>query len=85
MITNLKSHKAYYLLLAGMQAAGFILVLFAKGDKQLVMMYIIMSTCFYFIWALAHHYVNHDLHAKVVLEYLLMSILGITVMYFFLW
>ncbi len=85
MITNLKTHKAYYLLLAGMQVAGFILVLFAKGDKQLVMTYIILSTCFYFVWALVHHYVNHDLHVKVVLEYTLMSLLGLSVMYFFLW
>lgn len=85
MIKNLKTHRAYYLLLAGMQAAGFVLVLFAKGDKQLVMMYVILSTCFYFVWALVHHYVNHDLHAKVVLEYILMSLLGLSVMYFFLW
>lgn len=84
MVANLKSHSAYYLILGGMQAAGFILILFADGDKQLVMAYIFISTIFYFIWALVHHYLNHDLHTKIVIEYLLMSVLGLSVMYFFL-
>ena len=84
MIANIRSHKAYYLLLAGMQAAGFFLILFAKGDKKLEFTYIVLSTLFYLIWALVHHYLDHDLHVKVVVEYVLMSILGVSVMYFFL-
>lgn len=84
MVANVKSHKVYYLLLAGMQVMGFILVLFAKGNKQLELAYIIISTFFYLIWALVHHYIHHDLHPKVVLEYSVMSALGIAVMYFFL-
>ena len=84
MIAKVKTHKIYYLLLAGMQAMGFILVLFARGDKQLELTYIVLSTFFYLIWALVHHYIHHDLHTKVVIEYTLMSALGIAVMFFFL-
>lgn len=84
MIAKVKSHKVYYLLLAGMQVIGFILVLFARGDKKLELAYIVISTIFYLVWALVHHYIHHDLHTKVVLEYTVMSALGITVMYFFL-
>ncbi|CAN5196015.1 hypothetical protein BH09PAT1_BH09PAT1_8160 [soil metagenome] len=84
MVAKFQSHKVYYLLLVGMEALGFVLVLFAKGDKQLELTYIVLATFFYLIWALVHHYIHHDLHTKVVIEYCLLSALGIAVMFFFL-
>ena len=84
MTAKFKAHRYYYLILAGMQVLGFVLVLLANGDKQLQFSYVVLSTTFYIIWALAHHYVHHELHTKVVVEYILMGAVGISVMYFFL-
>ena len=84
MVKKLNAHRDYYLILAGMQVAGFLLVLYAHNDKQLVFSYVVLSTFFYMIWAYVHHFIHHDLNTKIVLEYMLMGALGIAVVFFFL-
>lgn len=84
MRAKFKAHRDYYLILAGMQVSGFILVLFAHNDKKLVFSYVVLSTLFYMVWAYVHHFLHHDLTTKIVMEYIVMGALGIAVMFFFL-
>jgi len=84
VVAKFRAHRNYYIVLAGMQISGFILVLFAHSDKQLVFSYVIISTLFYILWAYIHHFIHHSLNAKIVLEYIVMGVLGIAVMFFFL-
>ena len=84
MVAKFNAHRDYYLILAGMQIVGFILVLYAHNDKQLVFSYVVLSTIFYIIWAYVHHFIHHDLSAKIVVEYAVMGALGIAAIFFFL-
>jgi len=84
MIKKFNTHRGYYLILAGMQIVGFVLVINAGYDKTLVFSYVVLSTFFYMLWAYVHHFIHHDLSTKIVLEYMLMGVLGISVMFFFL-
>lgn len=79
-----KHHLSYYGIVGLIQLAGLILIILAGGDKQMQMMYVVLMTLLYVAWGLIHHKIHHDLHAKVVIEYVLMGTLGISIMYFLL-
>ncbi len=79
MIQNFKKHIRYYILFGFVQILGLIVVVLAKGSKQLQYEAILATTVFYFIFAVAHHYRDHDLNAKIVVEYALMGCLGLVV------
>jgi hypothetical protein len=60
------------------------LVLSAVGNKNLQMAYIVLTTFLYIVWGIVHHYIHHDVHPRIVLEYILMGSFGISVMFFLL-
>ncbi len=84
MIKLFKKHYLYYCIAAVIQLLGFLVVLFVADTKQLQMSVIIIVTILFTAWALAHHYFHHDLHPKVVIEYILMGTLGISLAFFVL-
>lgn len=45
---------------------------------------IIFAACFYVFWAVIHHLMHHDLSGKVVVEYVLIAMVGISLVYFVL-
>jgi hypothetical protein len=79
-----KHHISYYAVVGLIQLVGLILIIWAGGNKQIQMMYVVLMTLLYVAWGLVHHKIHHDLHAKVVIEYVLMGSLGIAIMYFLL-
>ncbi len=58
---------------------GFELVLFfiQSGNPQLQSMIIYSSAVLYFFWGILHHHFEGDLMPKVVVEYLLISLLAV--------
>lgn len=84
MITNIRQHKTYYIVLLVLELVGFFLILSAVGNKSLQMAYVVLTTFIYVIWGIVHHYVHHDVQSKIVLEYILMGSFGISVMFFLL-
>jgi hypothetical protein len=53
-------------------------------DKALQMAVLVLLSLFYVIWGLLHHFMYHDVHIKVVLEYILIGALGISIAFFIL-
>lgn len=39
----------------------------------------LLLAAFYFFWGIVHHFLKKDLHLQVMLEYLLISLLGLIV------
>jgi hypothetical protein len=84
MKKNILTHFKYYLTFALMQLTGFFLLLSLSNNKNLQIAVIFMTTIIYVSWALAHQYIHHSLSKKIVLEYILFGIFGLTVtLYFF--
>ena len=79
---NIKKHLWYYIFFVALQIVGLALVLLTAGDKGIQLIAIILTTCAYMIWALAHQYIHHSLTAKIVIEYCLVGALGLTVSLF---
>jgi hypothetical protein len=77
-----KRHLLYYIGLLVVLASGLVLIAQSLHDLNLVMGVTIFMSFFYVAWAILHHYIHHDIHAKVVIEYVLIGMMGIAVVYF---
>ncbi|HSW47927.1 MAG TPA: hypothetical protein VLG67_02495 [Candidatus Saccharimonadales bacterium] len=78
MKKNIKQHLGYYIAFSAVQLLGLILVILSAGNRQIQQIAILGTTIFYFIFAMVHHHLNHDLSAKIVVEYALMSCVGLS-------
>lgn len=81
---QIKNHWGYYLSLALIQLTGLILTFLLSYSRTLQMTVVVMVTTIYTIWALIHHKMEHDLHATIVIEYIVMGAFGISVAFFLL-
>lgn len=81
---HVKKHRGYYVAMLLMQILGLYLTYLTAFDFRLQMVVVILITVIYIGWALLHHYVEHDLSSKIVIEYLLMGALGISIVFFLL-
>ena len=77
-----KNHLAYYTFLISVLTASFILVLSAHPDKAAQMSIVIGLSFVYVLIGIVHHLINHDLVAKIVIEYVLVACLGIAAAFF---
>ncbi len=75
--THLKSHYRYYIAFTLVQLLGLALVLLASGNRQTQLLAVFGTTLFYFSFAIIHHVLDHDLTAKIVIEYALIGCLGL--------
>lgn len=84
MLKKIKNHSGYYISLILILALGFFLAYISAPYKQIQMVVIILTTFFYVFWGILHHLINHDLNAKIVVEYVLMGSLGLSIIFFLL-
>lgn len=84
MIERLKLHLGYYISLITILVIGFLFVTLASPNRGLQIVAAILTTLLYVFWGIIHHLINHDLHAKIVVEYVLIGVLGITMIIFIL-
>lgn len=73
---RLPSH--YVALLAIFAWAVFGFAIFSY-DRTLQAFIIVSLGLAYFAWGMIHHYLEGDLHPKIVIEYLLVTLLGVMV------
>lgn len=79
-----RKHFWYYTLLASVLMLGLFLIVGIKIDKTFQLLAFIGITLAYIVIGIVHHKTEHDLHTKVVIEYILMGLLGIAIMFFLL-
>lgn len=75
-------HLGYYLSLLAILFLGFLLISITNPNRSLQIFIFIIITLFYIILGIVHHKANHDLTAKIVVEYILIGCFGISVMFF---
>ena len=79
MKERIRKHLGYYFVFTLVQILGLILIISVAGNRQIQLTAILAMTLFYFVFAVTHHLLDHDLSAKIVVEYALMGCLGLTV------
>lgn len=70
---KLLPHRSYFLFELIILLVGFIVMGFFSFSVTVQFMILIFILVFYMSFGLIHHYINHDLHARIVLEYVLIS------------
>lgn len=78
----MQRHIGYYLLLLLILIMGALLITQNQYGKNFQMVAAAMTTFCYIIWGIVHHYLHHDISAKIVIEYVLMGSVGLTVIFF---
>ncbi|MDO8582967.1 MAG: hypothetical protein Q7R51_00365 [bacterium] len=83
MFTKLIKHSGYYIALLSILVLGFLLA-YNSSDRGFQIGAIVVTTFFYILWGIMHHFLNHDLHVKIVIEYILIGSFGLAVIFFLL-
>jgi len=76
-------HNIYYLMLAVVFCLSFLLA-YSSTDRIFQIGVIVATTFFYVLWGIMHHLLNHDLHLKIVVEYILIGGFGLAMIFFIL-
>ncbi len=84
MYKKFKKHFAYYFSLLCILLLGLILTFLASPDIKLQSIVILITIFFYMLWGIIHHLINHELTAKIVVEYVLVGVLAIAILFFML-
>lgn len=84
MFSKLYKHSAYYASLICILVLGFLLAYSNISNRSFQIGVVIVTTFFYVLWGIMHHLINHDLHVKIVIEYILIGAFGLTIIFFLL-
>lgn len=77
MVANIRHHLWYYIVTMIIFSLGLILIALNEQNSNLQALLIAMTATCYFVWSLLHHYVHHELHLWIVIEYILFASLGV--------
>lgn len=83
MLKRISEHAIHYIVLLIILSLGFLLA-YSSSDKSFQIGVVVAITFFYVLWGIMHHLMNHDLHPKIVIEYILIGAFGLTIIYFLL-
>ncbi|GAB4027723.1 MAG: hypothetical protein Fur0011_6430 [Candidatus Microgenomates bacterium] len=80
MIKDVAKHKLAYSLLASIAIVYLGLVFLLRNIPQVLLIATISFGVLYFLWGIIHHLYEKNLTGRIVLEYVLVTALGIVVM-----
>lgn len=72
-------HKSDYSLLAILAVSYLVYIFRYQSTPQYLLFATIIFAVLYFIWGIFHHLHTGSFHARVVLEYLLVALLGLVI------
>ena len=77
-----KEHVFHYAALILLLSAGVVGISIVTANRDFQMMIVVLTTFFYVLWGIVHHLFHHDLTAKIVIEYILVSLVIMAVFFF---
>jgi hypothetical protein len=81
MKQHAKRHFIYHISLVSILVLGLLAFLLSPSRKLEV---VLITFASYVIWGIVHHHINHDLMPKIVIEYILIGLLGTSIILFML-
>ena len=84
MSDNMKKHVGYYLSFFVILVASVFVILQNNGDKNLVLIFVSLFAAAYIVWGILHHLVHHSVNLRIVLEYIVVALLGVAIIFFIL-
>lgn len=82
MKQKLKKHIGYYLSLLVIFSVGFLLTIFVSPNLVFQQITIFLTIVAYVFWGIFHHLVNHELTNRIMIEYILIGLFGLSILFF---
>ncbi len=82
MHQRVKKHLLYYIFLLFLLSIGILLGFQTAYNRSLQIEVLILTALAYISWGIFHHVVEHNITAKIVIEYVLIGILGVVAVLF---
>jgi hypothetical protein len=79
--SEIKEHFGHYLALFFILAFGVGALVFFQRTPQMQIVSLFLTSTFYVLWGIVHHYLEGDLHIKVVVEYATIAMLGFLILW----
>lgn len=80
----MKKHFGYYVSFILILLGSIYLVFQNQGDKTLVLRFVGLFALSYIVWGILHHMVHHSVTLRIVIEYIVVALLGVAVIFFIL-
>ena len=81
LLSNIKEHWPHYVALILILTFGSISFWFFRHTPQAQIFSAFLTACFYIAWGIVHHYLEGDLHLRVIIEYVAVALLGFLVLW----
>ena len=82
MTDDFKKYVAHYIFLIAILMLGFGSFILVSFDRSLQLKISMLIAGSYFSWGVIHHFLKDDLHPRVMVEYLLFSLMTFLVLFF---
>lgn len=80
----MKKHLGYYVSFLLIVGASIFLVFQNMSDKNLILIFVSFFAASYVLWGILHHLVHHSVTLRIVIEYIVVALLGVAVIFFIL-
>lgn len=80
----MKKHFGYYVSFLLILFGSVFLILQNIGDSSLVLKFVGLFAISYVVWGILHHMVHHSVTLRIVIEYVVVALLGVAVIFFVL-
>lgn len=84
MLSDFSQHVVYHSMQGILLLLGLFFVLQVSYDKTLQMLGVVMTAFLYVVFGILHHITEHDITAKIVVEYILIAGLGVSLVFLLL-
>lgn len=81
MFTDILTYLSHYLTLAVILGGGGLVFFFFAHSQQIQFWIGVIMALAYLLWGIVHHYLKKDLNWLIVVEYTLVAIFSIVVIY----
>ena len=76
-----KNHFLYYFLLGAILISGLFLTSYFGYNRQMQMLTVTIIALLYVAMGIVHHFKDHSISLKIVLEYVAIAMLGMSIVY----
>lgn len=82
MIEKFIKHFNYYISLLSIFIFGLAAAILASPNFTLQIFIVTLTIVIYVVWGILHHLLVHELTSKIMIEYILIGLLGLSMIFF---
>lgn len=78
---DIREHLGHYLVLLFILSFGAFAFVYFQRFPQSQIVSLFLTASFYVLWGIIHHYLEGDLHLRIIFEYLAVALLGFLILW----